>query len=263
MKINLSEVKLLLISNANSISDIEDAIGDILSEEDLEQTKKYLFEYYKSKMVFLLDFKKDYSKRILLGLKDLIDDNKLKNNEKKVFSTVNFDKIILETPKIEKGIGKENYTRILNIINDEHPVVRDKVKNMTIKDYQIDGVVEIEISKMDIVLENGYLDLNKVKDVLSKLKNIIYHLTADSLEKEQKQKVFLLQDSYKEIGVDDMLGIEKIPIIKKTKLEEKEKKKKKEKRRKSKKNGFLDIKSILFLILFAYTLTIGIIFLLN
>ena len=46
MKINLSEVKLLLISNANSISDIEDAIGDILSEEDLEQTKKYLFEYY-------------------------------------------------------------------------------------------------------------------------------------------------------------------------------------------------------------------------
>ena len=92
MKINLSEVKLLLISNANSISDIEDAIGDILSEEDLEQTKKYLFEYYKSKMVFLSDFKKDYSKRILLGLKDLIDDNKLKNNEKKVFSTVNFDK---------------------------------------------------------------------------------------------------------------------------------------------------------------------------
>ena len=188
-----------------------------------------------------------------------------KNNEKKVFSTVNFDKIILETPKIEKGIGKENYTRILNIINDEHPVVRDKVKNMTIKDYQIDGVVEIEISKMDIVLENGYLDLNKVKDVLSKLKskNIIYHLTADSLEKEQKQKVFLLQDSYKEIGVDDMLGIEKIPIIKKTKLEEKQKKKKKEKKRKFKKNGFLDIKSILFLILFAYTLTIGIIFMLN
>ena len=134
---------------------------------------------------------------------------------------------------------------------------------MTIKDYQIDGVVEIEISKMDIVLENGYLDLNKVKDVLSKLKskNIIYHLTADSLEKEQKQKVFLLQDSYKEIGVDDMLGIEKIPIIKKTKLEEKQKKK--EKKRKSKKNGFLDIKSILFLILFAYTLTIGIIFMLN
>ena len=265
MEINLSEVKLLLISNANSISDIEDAIGDILSEEDLEQTKKYLFEYYKSKMVFLSDFKKDYSKRILLGLKDLIDDNKLKNNEKKVFSTVNFDKIILETPKIEKGIGKENYTRILNTINDEHPVVRDKVKNMTIKDYQIDGVVEIEISKMDIVLENGYLDLNKVKDVLSKLKskNIIYHLTADSLEKEQKQKVFLLQDSYKEISVDDMLGIEKIPIIKKTKLEEKQKKKKKDKKRKSKKNGFLDIKSILFLILFAYTLTIGIIFMLN
>jgi len=177
MKINLSEVKLLLISNANSISDIEDAIGDILSEEDLEQTKKYLFEYYKSKMVFLSDFKKDYSKRILLGLKDLIDDNKLKNNEKKVFSTVNFDKIILETPKIEKGIGKENYTRILNIINDEHPVVRDKVKNMTIKDYQIDGVVEIEISKMDIVLENGYLDLNKVKDVLSKLKSKKYNLS--------------------------------------------------------------------------------------
>ena len=136
---------------------------------------------------------------------------------------------------------------------------------MTIKDYQIDGVVEIEISKMDIVLENGYLDLNKVKDALNKLKskNIIYHLTADSLEKEQKQKVFLLQDSYKEIGVDDMLGIEKIPIIKKTKLEEKEKQKKKEKKRKSKKNGFLDIKSILFLILFAYTLTIGIIFMLN
>jgi len=60
-----------------------------------------------------------------------------------------------------------------------------------------------------------------------------------------------------------MLGIEKIPIFKKTKLEEKQKKKKKDKKRKSKKNGFLDIKSILFLILFAYTLTIGIIFMLN